>query len=207
MYLKNWIISALAFAVMQSTTLADGTAHSKHQQHTIKSNPQLVAEAQGGHFALQTPDGVVSLHDTLGKVTLLFFGFTSCVDVCPTTLWSVSRAFSKLTEDELEKVLVLFVSVDPDYDTLPVLEKYTALFHPKIIGATDSLENLKTMAKNYGVEFEREEIPDAPRGYMVSHTPDILLINPNGELLKTRIEHPPTSEEIIVAVRELLTQS
>ena len=210
MHLKNWITSAftpvLAFVLVHGMAAA-GADQSDHQHQFSASDPQLVEKAKGGHFTLQSLDGPISHADLHGKVTLLFFGFTSCVDVCPMTLWAVTRGFLELTEQELERVSALFVSVDPEYDTPDVLKKYTELFHPNIVGATSSLENLKKIAKNYGVEFHRKEKPGAPRGYVINHTPDILLLDPHGRLLKTRIKYPPDTEKIVARVKKLLTRS
>ena len=116
MHLKNWITSAftpvLAFVLVHGMAAA-GADQSDHQHQFSASDPQLVEKAKGGHFTLQSLDGPISHADLHGKVTLLFFGFTSCVDVCPMTLWAVTRGFLELTEQELERVSALFVSVDP----------------------------------------------------------------------------------------------
>ena len=162
------------------------------------------ATGRGGDFTLQSFDGPISLRELRGKVVLLTFGFTSCVDVCPTTLWNLSRVFKALEVDELEKVTALFASLDPGRDTPEVLRKYTELFHGNIIGVTDRDEVLKEVTRNYGVAFERKEDPDSTLGYSIYHTPGVFVINPRGELLDDRIDLSANAGKIAADLRKLL---
>ena len=167
--------------------------------------PQL--RGTGGEVTLQSFDGPVSIRELRGKVVLLFFGYTSCVDVCPMVLWTFSKVFSELSEEELENVEVLFVSLDPGRDTPQVLRKYTQLFHPKIIGVTADEEALGEVAKKYGVAFERREEPSSERGYVIYHTTDVLVVDPGGELLEERIGLSAGAGEIAARIRKFLPQS
>ena len=79
-------------------------------------------------FILSSPEGALSLKDLRGSVVLLFFGFTSCADVCPISLATISHAFSFLNDDELKLSKSLFISLDPERDSLEKLKKYTGYF-------------------------------------------------------------------------------
>ena len=136
-------------------------------------------------FTLDSPEGALSLKDLRGNVVLIFFGFTSCPDVCPISLVTISHAFSYLTDDELERSRSLFISLDPERDTMERLKKYTGYFHPNIIGVTGTMEELVRVADIYGVKFEKKETPDSALGYLIYHSAKIFVIGPRGELRKT----------------------
>ena len=136
-----------------------------------------------------------------GKVTLLFFGYTSCPDVCPTTLLKLSLALQRLGDDG-DSVRIVFVSVDPQRDSPAVLARYVGGFGPHITGLTGSDDALTALTKRYRVAYRRDE-PDHNGWYAVYHSSAVfvfdrdgtarLLINPSetaaqiGEDLKTLI--------------------
>ncbi len=155
---------------------------------------------------MQSFDGPVSLQEMRGKVVLLFFGYTSCADVCPTTLWALSKMFSELSAQEIENITALFVSLDPERDTPEVLHKYTQLFHSNITGVTARGEILAEVANNYGVSFERRDDPASTLGYMIYHTPDVLIIDAQGKLLEARMELSSDARAMAAHIRDLLTQ-
>ena len=95
------------------------------------TNEEKVGLDIGEELALQSFDGPVTLSQLNGKIVLLFFGFTSCADVCPLTLSALSRAFSRLTAEELDQVTALFISVDPEMDHPGIAEEIYRLFSCK----------------------------------------------------------------------------
>ena len=111
----------------------------------------------GGDFTLRSADGPLSLKDLRGKVVILFFGYTSCADVCPISLATIANAFSKLTNVELKRIRSLFISLDPERDTPERLRKFTGYFHPNIVGVTGIPEVVADFAQKYGVEMEKNE--------------------------------------------------
>jgi len=157
----------------------------------------------GGDFTLRSPNGPVSLSDLRGKVVLVFFGYTSCPDVCPLSLAKISACLSAMKPEEAEKVRGLFITLDPQRDTVQVLEKYTGYFHSNIIGLTDRSENIDTVAKKYGVNYERTATPGAGLGYSISHPTDILILDPNGALVGT-VAHDANTSTLLHRVRGLL---
>lgn len=134
------------------------------------------------NFQLMSANGTpFELDDVKGDITLVYFGYTYCPDVCPLTLWEVKNALAQL-ESGQERVHVLFVSVDPERDTADKLVKYTAAFGPQVIGLTDSMDNTLPVMQTFGATAEREEIADYD-GYTVSHTATLFLIDSQGKLL------------------------
>ena len=120
-----------------------------------------------------------------GKISLVFFGYTSCPDVCPLTLADVKKALAELEPVEREQVQVIFISADPERDTPEVLSRYMAAFDPAFIGLTDDFEKVQDVMKPFGAFAEKEEAPDSKAGYLVSHTARLYLLNANREILLT----------------------
>lgn len=156
-------------------------------------------------FTLDSPKGALSLKDLRGSVVLLFFGFTSCADVCPISLATISHAFSFLNDNELKLSKSLFISLDPERDTLEKLKKYTGYFHPNIIGVTGSMKELGMVTEIYGVKFEKKESPDSALGYVIYHSSKIFVIDPQGVLRKT-IPHNTDSKLLSEQIRSLLVK-
>lgn len=196
---KNWIINIIAALLLQAALATTVGAHGL--------SDQTIVTGHGGDFTLQSFSGPVSLKQFRGKVVLLFFGYTSCPDVCPTTLAVLSSVFSKLRAQELDKITALFVSLDPDRDRPTLLQKYTGYFHPNIIGVTDRVEVLDQITEDYGVTYERKAKPGSPLGYVINHTLDVLVVNQQGQLLETRIRPTTSTEEILANLRKLLGSS
>lgn len=195
MYWKNWVFDLIAALVLQAALVTSVSAGDL--------SPRALS-GRGGDFTLQSSDGPVSLQQLRGKVVLLFFGYTSCPDACPTTLAVLSKVFSKLEAKELDKVTALFVSLDPGRDTPERLQKYTGYFHPNIIGVTGRVEVLKQVTERYGVVYERKEKPGFPLGYVIDHTVDVLVVDRDGQLLDARIGPATRSEDILAYLRKLL---
>jgi protein SCO1 len=158
----------------------------------------------GGDFTLQSPDGPVSLADQRGKVVLLYFGYTFCPDVCPTSLSTVAQALSALTPDELAKVKSYFISVDPERDTMDVLKAYAPFFHPGIVGISGSSEQVARVAQLYGAVYMKQK-PDANGLYSVDHSSFIYVIAPNGKLAAT-LPHGTLPTQIVDMIRSQLTR-
>ncbi|HRW07222.1 MAG TPA: SCO family protein [Caldilineaceae bacterium] len=132
-----------------------------------------------------TTDGDVHLRDLQGKVVLLFFGYTYCPDVCPTTLADIKQAFAKpgVNADE---IAVLFVTVDPARDTIVRLTEFLGYFHePSFIGVRGNDAQTAAFAYQYGAKFYREEGATGTDGYSMAHTTHLYLINRQSEWVMT----------------------
>jgi protein SCO1/2 len=118
----------------------------------------------------------VTAADFKGKVTLLYFGYTNCPDVCPATLYNVSRIFQRLGPDAA-KFQLLFVTVDPDRDAPSVLAKYTELFGPNFIGLRGTPDQLYALARRYRVVFSVVKKPE----YEVTHSAAVYVFDAQGK--------------------------
>lgn len=144
---------------------------------------QLRPKLTGGEFTLQSDKGAVSLKDFRGQWVILYFGFTACPDVCPTSLARWAHTINALSEEQQQQVRLLFISLDPERDTLEGLMQYSRYFHPHFIGLSGSTEAISDVATRYGVVFEKVEIISAI-SYTLDHSSYSYLINPEGKLVK-----------------------
>lgn len=151
----------------------------RHETGTTPVAAEIVTR-----YLLQDSSGrAVSNQDFRGRFQLLTFGYTSCPDVCPTTL-SEMAAVMKALGDDAKKLQPIFVTVDPERDSATVLKSYTALFDPRILGLTGSPELIRKTADNFKVRFEKVQEPGAPaERYVVDHSAGMYLLGPDGRFL------------------------
>jgi protein SCO1 len=160
---------------------------------------------EGGDFTLQSAGGPVSLKDFRGKVVLVYFGYTYCPDICPTSLAATSEGLKQLTPDELARVAMIFVSVDPKRDTPARLKEYVEFFHPSIVGVTGTPENIAEIAKRYAVFYAEQKVETAGEGYVVDHSADTYVIAADGKLV-AKIAHATPSDQVAASIRKYLNQ-
>lgn len=161
--------------------------------------------AAGGDFTLQSASGPVSLSNYRGKLVLLYFGYTFCPDVCPTSLAATAEGLKQLTPEESAQVAMIFVSVDPKRDTPERLKEYVEFFHPAIVGVTGTPESVAEIAKRYGVFYAEQKVATAGDGYVVDHSADTFIIAPDGQLVG-KIAHATPPDQVVVAIRKHLKQ-
>jgi cytochrome oxidase Cu insertion factor (SCO1/SenC/PrrC family) len=131
-------------------------------------------------FALTDHTGRrVTEADFAGRWQLVFFGFTYCPDICPTTLAYMASVLD-LLGDKADRVAPLFVTVDPTRDTPEVMAAYVAAFHPRLIGLTGTDAEVAAAAAAFRVYYERMDQADAPDGYLMAHSGYIYLMTPEG---------------------------
>lgn len=130
--------------------------------------------------ALRTGDDrLVSANHYLGKVLLVYFGYTHCPDVCPLTMSHMARAIQLLGADARD-VRILFVTVDPKRDTPQVLQAYASAFSPQARGLTGSPQQIETLASRYHVAYSYGK-PDRHGNYTVTHSAAIYVFNEKGQ--------------------------
>ncbi len=134
-------------------------------------------------FTLPSSQGgqPLSLSDLRGKPVLLYFGYTFCPDVCPTTLSEFTRVKQDLG-DAAEQLTVLMVSVDPQRDTPAVMERYMTAFDPSFIGMTGDDATLRKIGPDYGVFYQRHNVEGSSAAYLVDHSAAAYLIDKQGRL-------------------------
>ncbi len=153
------------------------------------SNPSFEKEANtsiGGDFNLVDMTGKeVSLKDYDGKFLMIYFGFTNCPDICPTSLQVMSRVMEILPPKDAIKIQPIFVSVDPKRDTPQKLQKYlSGNFHESIVGLTGSEEQIANVTKAYRIYHAKVDDSSADEdNYLINHTSLIYLTDENGHYL------------------------
>ena len=159
--------------------------------------------AFGKDFSLVDPDGKVrTLADFKGKVVVVFFGYTQCPDVCPTTLTEMQQVMTILGPQS-DKVQVLFVTVDPQRDTAAILKQYVPAFDPRFLGlrpADDAA--LEKVAKDFKIYYKK--VPGiSPGSYTIDHTAGSYAFDPEGRL-RLYIKHAQGPETLAHDLKELL---
>lgn len=177
--------------------------HAEEQPAQKDEAPGITEAPSGGDFRLHSSKGDFSLKEHRGKVVLLYFGYTKCPDICPTSLSFMTQALNELDDEELKKVLGVFVSVDPTRDTFELLDEYVAYFHPNLIGVTGSEKEVAGVAALYGAQYYEVELKGSAFGYSVNHSAVIYLIDPNGEL-RFIFPHATPPSVILEAIRHVL---
>ncbi len=156
---------------------------------TLLQSPQSAYDFTG-----QGPRGAVyRLSDFRGKVVLLFFGYTSCPDICPTTLQTLSKTLDRLGNRSAD-VQAVMISVDPEKDTSQRLAAYLNHIDGRILGLNAGQEETANAAMQYGVFYEKRYFSET--GYLVDHTATILLIDPQGFL---RVVYPYQADAAAIA--------
>ena len=133
-----------------------------------------------GDFSLTDHRGLSFTRDDLtDRWTLIFFGFTHCPDICPTTMAELAELNSQLADTEASDARVVMVSVDPAQDTPDRLAQYLPYFHPDFIGVTGEFADILSVAQRLNAPFRKVSEPDG--GYQMEHSANVMLMNPRGD--------------------------
>jgi protein SCO1/2 len=151
-----------------------------HDMHADSGSKVEGNVAIGGAFALQDGDGKdVTDESFRGKQMLVYFGYTFCPDVCPTELGVIAKVMDALTPEEREKVVPIFITVDPERDTPAVMKTYTAAFHPQIVGLTGTTEQIDQVKKVYHIYAAKVPGGDE-KSYSMDHSSVLYLMGSDG---------------------------
>lgn len=187
------IAAAAAFAAWQ--VIAEGAG----SRRTPLPGAAAGSPAIGGPFTLTDTEGKTVTDETYrGRRMLVLFGFTYCPDVCPTELGEVARAMDLLGPDAAA-IQPLFITVDPERDTVEALAAYVHLFHPAIVGLTGSAAQVATAAAAYRVYYEQGAV-DALGDYTMNHSAFFYLMGPDGEN-RAVFGKDTTAEQLAEAIR------
>ncbi|MFN7536171.1 MAG: SCO family protein [Burkholderiales bacterium] len=155
----------------------------------------------GKNFTLTDHTGKTrSLSDYQGKVVLIFFGFTQCPDVCPTTLAELSEVMKKLGSGA-DRVQVLFITVDPERDTQTVLGQYVPAFDPRFVGLTGSVEQIAAVAKDFKAFYQKVPTPNG--SYTVDHFSGMYAFDATGRI-RLFIRYRAPMDSVVADVKTLL---
>jgi cytochrome oxidase Cu insertion factor (SCO1/SenC/PrrC family) len=157
----------------------------------------------GGPFELVDQHGQMRTDEAFrGAYMLIYFGFTSCPDTCPTALLRISQALEEFRAQapaRAERVVPVFISVDPERDTPGVLKGYARHFHPRLVALTGPHEELDRLGRNYGVFFAKVPTGE-PGSYLMDHTSFVYLIGPDGEYIE-HLEGDASIDDLVAALR------
>lgn len=180
----NRPLALIPFALIAAFVAAGALWHlgDLRAHNTVESVPTGETVTLGGPFILTDQDGIVRTEkDYRGKYTLVFFGYTYCPDVCPTTLAVMSAALDRLGA-QADKIVPLFITVDPKRDTPEKLKSYLASFGPRFVGLTGTEGDIAAVAKEYRVYY-REHAAENGGEYTVDHSGVVYLMDPGGAFI------------------------
>jgi protein SCO1/2 len=168
-------------AVALAVTLAACSDHISTPSSPFKST-DISSVEWGRDFKLTDHNGQPrSLGDFRGKVVMMFFGFTNCPDVCPTTMAELAQVVHRLGPDG-QRVQGLLITVDPARDTPQALAKYVTRFHPSFLGLHGDERTTAELASEFKAHYAARQPHDAHGQYMVDHTRAIYVFDPKGRL-------------------------
>ncbi len=157
----------------------------------------------GGPFSMVDHTGARATDASFaGRAKLMYFGYTYCPDVCPLGLATIVAAYERLTPAERDQIVPIFVTVDPERDTVAAIADYVALFHPALIGLTGSPEEVDAIAKVYRVYYRKAESEDLA-DYLVDHSAFMYLMDGDNEYV-THFGHDSTVDDLVIGIREHL---
>lgn len=201
MIVKRLLIAAV---ILLGTLAMLALYHPDLRPQATPSGDASGAVAIGGPFTLTDGKGNTFTEANLeGSYSLIFFGFTHCPDICPLTLQVMSDAITQAGAAG-ERVTPVFVTVDPERDTVEMVGSYVAAFHPRFVGLTGTSEQIAAATKAYRVFARKAPLKDSEGketgDYTVEHTGIIFLMNPEGRYV-THFSSGATAEEIAAYIR------
>ena len=181
-----WIGATLVVLAVVGTAIG----FDRIQVRNDPGTPNAVLEI-GGPFSLIDHHGKrVTDRDFLGKPTLVFFGYTHCPDVCPTTLYEITTQLQELGPDA-DRLNALFITVDPERDTPEQLALYLSSFDPRIVGLSGSVEEISAAMKAYHIYAKKVPLNDGD--YTMDHTATVAMMNSKGKYVGAMIAQAPSA--------------
>jgi len=167
----------------------------------LDQNAENAGVPIGGPFELVDQDGrVVTEQDFAGRLMLVYFGYTFCPDVCPTSLQTMSVALEQLGDDA-EEVAFVFITLDPKRDTVAQMKAYVDLFEPGPVGLTGTAEQVAAAAKAWRVYYRLQD--EGGEDYLVDHSSFVYLMDREGHYL-AHFGHAATSQQMVEEIRQAL---
>lgn len=194
--MKRFLLAALALILI-------GVPSARAEESSVQADGQTEAGIVPRYLLMDNRGKAVTDQDFPGRFQLITFGYTFCPDICPTTLAEMALIMNKLGKQS-EKLQPLFVTVDPERDKPDVLRRYTAFFHPRIIGLSGSPELVRRVADHFRVRYEKHWEPGAAKDkYSVDHSAGMYLLGPDGRFLaKFAYATPPT--EVVERIQRFM---
>ncbi|UTZ29571.1 SCO family protein [Vibrio campbellii] len=196
---RNWsLFLAVAFVLGFGTkTYLDG-------QKEVEKKPQQVTTEQSVLFG--EGDKPVDIFDTSDdRIRIVYFGFTRCPDVCPTSLAMLAGALNQIDDAQKAQLRPMFISLDPERDEADASAKYAHYFHPMIEGLSAPLDVTTPLAHKYGVIFRKTELEGSELKYTLDHSSYFYFLKPDGTLI-TKVPHTLTPAPIVEAITKLTAE-
>ena len=169
---------------------------------SIDKGVQTTANLINGQFSLVNHNGKrCTQRDFLGRLTIVYFGYTFCPDICPQALTNISQALYVL-KDKANDLNVLFITVDPERDTVPELARYLENFHPRITALTGTLPQIEQAAQGYRVYYAKTH-NNNDSDYLLDHTSIVYVMDKRGRYV-TSFNHETSPKEILAILRPLM---
>jgi protein SCO1/2 len=179
-----------------------------HFYSSIKSNPSIrqptTIDLQALAFHGKNDQRIFPFDTTDSRIRILYFGFTKCPDVCPTSLAVLSGALNQLTDTELTQFRPIFISLDPERDRAENTHAFAGYFHSQIEGGVASLDQTTQLAEHYGVFFKKVVLNSSHLDYTLDHTSYFYFIKPDGELIQ-KVPHTMTPTPLLEVMKTLLS--
>lgn len=194
---KNWsLILVVAFAL----GFGAKTYWDSQNQLSASQDPQTVTLFGADNKAVNIFDPKDN------RIRIIYFGFTRCPDVCPTSLAMLAGALNELDEKTLSHLRPMFVSLDPERDNAEASATYAHYFHPMIEGMSAPLDVTTALAHRYGVIFRKTELPNSELKYTLDHSSYFYFLKPDGTLI-TRVPHTQNPAPIVDAIKKTINSS
>ena len=200
---KNWSLAiVVAFVLGYSLKV-----YMDNQAEVKAENQRVDAEliAKDPIFSGKENQDVHIFDSSDSRIRIIYFGYTRCADVCPTSLAMLSGALTQFNEKELSQLRPMFISIDPERDGPAAAYEYAQYFHETIEGLSAPLEITKAVADRYGVIFRKTTLEDSAIGYVVDHSSYFYFLKPDGSLI-TKVPHTLDPAPIVEAIKTVLNK-
>ena len=198
--MSRWLAAVLALIAL----VAAGVVGARFLIPGAPDSAQQGAVPIGGPFTLTDQNGkAVTDQDYRGRFMLVYFGYTFCPDICPLGLQTIAQALDELPPELQERIVPIFITIDPARDTVAVMKDYVAGFDPRLIGLTGSEAEIAQAVRAYRVYASKAATTAADGSYLVDHSTFTFLMDGNGQYV-THFGHDTTSDEMAQKLKELV---
>ncbi|MGG5574751.1 SCO family protein [Vibrio diazotrophicus] len=192
---KNW-----SLVLIMAFVLGFGTKSYFDSQKTLE---QEEMQSASDVTLYGEKNQAVNIFDTSDKrIRIVYFGFTRCPDVCPTSLAMLAGALNQIDDETKKQLRPMFVSLDPERDDAESSATYAHYFHAMIEGLSGSLDITTSLANRYGVIFRKTELPNSELKYTLDHSSYFYFLKPDGTLI-TKVPHTQNPAPIVEAIKEV----
>ncbi|MGL5109061.1 MAG: SCO family protein [Vibrio ordalii] len=197
---KNWSLAlVVAFALGFGIKTYFDTQQSMDLESGNSSSSEVILFGKANQS--------ISIFDTKDeRIRVVYFGFTRCPDVCPTSLAMLAGALNQLDDVTKAKLRPLFISLDPERDAADASHQYAQYFHPMIEGLSAPLDITTPLAHQYGVIFRKTELKGSELKYTLDHSSYFYFLQPDGTLI-TKVPHTLSPAPIVEAIKTIMTSS